>query len=225
MAVATGCFYEVDLKPGNELLIRLLEPWDVTMHFGYVHHIAETTQAVHCIVLNDTASTERQFHEDYSTIPDDLVKHCRQIWNSAKEAAKTAAETARIEEDLAILRDRGTIPLPPAGSDLLPTKLEESIWQRAQEAEVTEDEIILSDMAFFALPTRYVPITPPIPDLSYNGYMFSGWTNKQFLAYCCKCQKYSYYSLHYKYEEDLDKGRIEDYLLARKLWCDMQEYA
>ncbi|KAE9392334.1 hypothetical protein BT96DRAFT_944698 [Gymnopus androsaceus JB14] len=93
------------------------------------------------------------------------------IWNSAKEAAKTAAETARIEEDLAILRDRVTVPLPPAGSDLLPTKLEESIWQRAQEAEVTEDEIILGDMAFFALPTRYVPITPPIPDPSYDGYM------------------------------------------------------
>ncbi|KAE9395708.1 hypothetical protein BT96DRAFT_942229 [Gymnopus androsaceus JB14] len=118
------------------------------------------------------------FHEDYASkdhITAGLVEHQREIGIAAWEAANNAAEAARNSEDLSILIDCGMVPLPPTGLDLLPSKLEESIWQRASKAGVTEDKILLSDMAFFMLPTHCVPLTPPMPDPSSDGYKFSDW--------------------------------------------------
>ncbi|KAE9404161.1 hypothetical protein BT96DRAFT_935919 [Gymnopus androsaceus JB14] len=79
----------------------------------------------------------RQLHEEYSRklqpIPNNLVECCNQIQTATREttqiAAKNATEATHIREDMAILVEHGIIPLPPAGLDLFPSNLEESIWQ------------------------------------------------------------------------------------------------
>ncbi|KAE9403687.1 hypothetical protein BT96DRAFT_990117 [Gymnopus androsaceus JB14] len=231
------------------LIICSLGLWDISLHPGHVHRVTETKQTENSIVVvelgtsagvtancsshlhnvfKEAASAGRRFHEDYASkhhIAAGLVEHWREIGIAAREAANNAAEAVRNSEDLSILIDCGMVPLPPTGLDLLPSKLEESIWQRASEAGVTKDEILLSDMAFFTLPTCYVPLTPPMPDPSSDGYKFSDWMPDQYLDYCRKIWSYGLYSLHFEYELDIKEDCLEDYWLARKRWCDMQELA